>query len=588
MIVSCSGRKTSVRIEQYTDPTYVTGIAVYQDFLFCATKGGLVRWNQERKDFTIFTTADGLPSNILTDIVVDGKERLWVSSREGIGMYENDTWKTFGIADGLPSTDIADLSVDNDGILWVATADGAARFERGKFKLLAEKGSPGRMKIACIYFDRGNNLWLGTEGRGIFMKLKGEWNVTNTRNGLTANGATVITQAWDLRMWAGSWVGISSWDGIGWNMYQSLEEMGAVEARYMTSTNQRTWYFTTNGVHSSHGDDWEHFTKDKGLLSNDVTAGYVVSDELIYVGTSEGCSVIDHGSIENYVIPNRPIGSNFISIVFDDRGRGWIGTWETGPCLYDSGYWTSLSGEGSANLKTVRSTVFSPDGGIFFNTAAGIVFYKDRTWKTYTRDNGLSGDDVRCGIYDRKGWYWVGTATGICTFKDGVWKRYRSIHGLPSEDAWACGIDSTGTVWFATTGGIVSFADNNTLLDWTPETGLESVDARSLHIRDSKVYIGTSAGNLLVYDGKQWDVYSNRFLKTEKTILTITSEPSGALWLGTDGDGIIYVGDGRTTKYDMSDGLPSNFVRALDYHDGKIWAACYGGLATLEYAPGVK
>jgi len=581
LFFSCSGKNISVNITQYTDPSYVTGIAKYNGFLYCATKGGLVKWDLSTKEYTIITTADGLPSNILTDVIVDGENRLWVGSREGLGMFNGNSWKIYGISNGLPSPEINDLSVDKSGILWIGTADGAASFERGSFKLLAEKGSPGRKIINCIYFDRGSNIWIGTEKSGIYFTMDGVWNNSGKSKGLSGNSSRVITQSWDFRIWSSSWAGIMVWDGAGWLNYPSFEKMGTVEARYLTSTNERLWFFTANGVYSSRGSDLIQFTEDQGLISNDITAGLVESDKKIYVGTANGLSIIDDGIIENYVIPNRPVGNNCISISIDDRNRVWLGTWETGLSLYDSGYWTLLTGNELNNLSTVRSTIFGTDGMIAFNTVNGVVFYKDGNWEIYTRKDGVSGNDVRCGVFDKEGRYWAGTSSGICYFENGRWKRFRKVHGLPSEDAWACGIDTKGTVWFGTTEGIVSFNDNK-INDRTPEIGSEMLDVRSMLVKDDKIYFGTNTGNLIVYDGDKWDIYGNNYLDTEKGILTITSEPSGALWFGTYGDGIIRLEDGKVTKINMSDGIPFDFVRSIEFSNGILWAACYGGVAKIE------
>jgi len=581
LFFSCSGQNISGKITQYTDPSYITGIVKYNGFLYCATKGGLVKWNLSTKEYTIITTDDGLPSNILTDVIADGKNRLWVGSHEGLGMFDGTSWKIYGISHGLPSLEINDLAVDKSGKLWTGTADGAASFEGSRFKLLAEEGSPGRKIINCIYFDRGSNIWIGTDRSGIYFTLDGVWKNSGKTSGLSGNSSDVITQSWDFRIWSASWAGIVVWDGTGWLNYPSFENMDTGEARYLTSTNERLWFFTANGVYSLRGSDLIQFTTDQGLISNNVTTGLVESDKKAYIGTADGLSIIDDGIIENYVIPNKPVGSNYISLSIDNRNRVWLGTWETGLSLYDSGYWTLLTGKDPNTLATVRSTIFGPDGIIAFNTVNGVVFYKDESWEIYTRKDGVSGDDVRCGVFDKKGRYWAGTSSGICYFDNGRWKRFRKLHGLPSEDTWACVIDSKGTVWFGTTEGIVSFADDK-INDRTSEIDYGEIDVRSMLVKDDKIYFGTNSGNLIVYNGDTWDIYSNKYLKTDKGILTITSEPTGALWLGTYGDGVIRLENGKTTKFTMSDGLPFDFVRSIEFRDGILWAACYGGVAKIE------
>ncbi len=580
LFYSCSGQNISGKITQYTDPSHITGLAKYNDFLYCATKGGLVKWDLLKEEYTIITTANGLPSNILTDVIVDEENRLWVSSLEGLGMFNGTKWEIYGLSNGLPSIEINDLALDRSGKLWVGTADGAAFLERGHFKLLEDEGSPGRKKINYIYFDRGNNIWIGTE-QNIYYTMDNVWKCSGREHGLSTGSVETLTQSWDLSIWTASRLGINVWDGGGWVYYSSFENMGTVDVRYLTSTNQRLWVFTANGVYSLRGSDLIQFTKEQGLISNNVTTGLVESDNKIFVGTADGLSIINDGIIKNYAIPNKPVGSNFISISTDEQNRVWLGTWEAGLSLYDSGYWTLLTDMDTNILSTVRSTVFGPDSTIAFNTTSGVAFYKKGIWEIYTRNDGVSGNDVRCGVFDNKGRYWAGTSTGICYFEHGVWKRFRKLNGLPSEDTWSCGVDSKDNVWFGTTDGVVSFVDDK-IYDRTSETGFEKPDVRSIHVRDDMIYFGTNDGNLMVYNGDKWDIYSNKYLKTNKGILTITSDSSGALWLGTYGDGIIRINDGKVAKLTMSDGLPFDFVRSIEFCDGILWAACYGGVAKIE------
>ena len=139
MLLSCSKDKISVIVTQYTDPVNITGIAPYKDAIYCSTKGGLVKWELPERKYTVYTTIDGLPSNILNDVIVDKEERLWIGSMDGIVMFDGKVWKRYGLSHGLPSVEINDLGLDKNGVLWVATAAGIASFEQSKFKQLRNK-----------------------------------------------------------------------------------------------------------------------------------------------------------------------------------------------------------------------------------------------------------------------------------------------------------------------------------------------------------------------------------------------------------------------------------------------------------------
>ncbi|MFC1650485.1 two-component regulator propeller domain-containing protein [Candidatus Latescibacterota bacterium] len=581
LLLSCSGRDIPVEITQYTDSSDVTGIAQLDNYIYCSTKGGLVKWDLSSFEYTIITTADGLTSNILTDIVIDSEDRIWVSSYEGLSMFNGTSWEGLGISDGLPSVEINSLSLDDTGNVWVSTQDGAAYFDKGSFKLLAEPGSPGRRKINDVFFDKGNNLWISTEEFGIFFKIDGIWTHTDQKKGIHDSTANFVAQSWDLTIWCGSDNGIFTFDGVGWHFYPSLSSFGAALANKITSSNRKLWFFTYNGVHASYGGEWTNYTTDDGLITNNATTGLVVSDTKAYVGTDNGLSIIENENIINLNIPNTPVGNNFISISVDDSGKLWFGTWESGINLYDSEFWTTLTGKNPSDIATVRSIVFGADGTKVFNTTNGVIINKDRDWKKYTRRSGISGNDVRCGVFDKQGRYWIGTSAGISRMEKGRWRTVRAVHGLPSEDIWSCGVDSDDTVWFGTKKGIVSFSGDE-FIDRTSEIGLDDVDVRSIHVMDDKIFFGTNSGNLIVYENQEWDVFSNGYLDTNKPILSIESDPNGVLWLGTMGDGIIRLENGKSSKIKKSDGLPYDFVRSVAYSDGALWAACYGGLAKID------
>ena len=120
------------------------------------------------------------------------------------------------------------------------------------------------------------------------------------------------------------------------------------------------------------------------------------------------------------------------------------------------------------------------------------------------------------------------------------------------------------------------------LSDRTSEVGLGEIDVRSLGVQDGRILFGTESGQLIEYNNGSWDVYSSRYLGTDKGIYAIAVSPDGSTWFGTNGDGIIGFENGKKITITIEDGLPSNYVRALAVSGNSLWAACYGGTAEIK------
>ncbi|NBB76059.1 MAG: hypothetical protein GVY02_01660, partial [Bacteroidetes bacterium] len=72
------------------------------------------------REWTTFTTADGLPSDKISTIRIDG-DRVWIGTDKGLAIYENGEFTVLTTEDGLShdyimSIDISELT----GEVWIA------------------------------------------------------------------------------------------------------------------------------------------------------------------------------------------------------------------------------------------------------------------------------------------------------------------------------------------------------------------------------------------------------------------------------------------------------------------------------------
>lgn len=259
-----------------------------------------------------------------------------------------------------------------------------------------------------------------------------------------------------------------------------------------------------------------------GMAHGGAKAFLTARDSTLWVGTKGGClmhygrdgelmHVMSQGS------DGQPLGKVY-AIVEDRDGTLWIATRETG-------------------LLAVRGA----------DTARPSI-------KRYRAGRsgacGLSSNDVQDLILDRGGRLWAATYGGGVEIgipdSDGI-TFISAGNGSLEYPVRQCGKmrqlaeDRDGRIWGATTEGLVC-------MDFDP---------------------GTKTLNTTVYrhdDGNPASVPAN-------DILCVHADPSGQIWLGTLGGGLAHhLGGGRFEHFQVSDGLPSDYVQGLaSDSNGNIW-----------------
>lgn len=73
--------------------------------LWIGTNDGLNYFDRKTNAFTVYTTKEGLPNDVIFGILEDSKKNLWISTNKGISQFNTTTkkFKNYGIADGLQS-----------------------------------------------------------------------------------------------------------------------------------------------------------------------------------------------------------------------------------------------------------------------------------------------------------------------------------------------------------------------------------------------------------------------------------------------------------------------------------------------------
>src|SRR5260370_8163278 len=75
-----------------------------------------------------YTTADGLPRDLILRIVRDSHGFLWFCTADGLSRFNGYEFTTYGVEHGLSNPRVNDLIETRSGVFWVATENGISRF----------------------------------------------------------------------------------------------------------------------------------------------------------------------------------------------------------------------------------------------------------------------------------------------------------------------------------------------------------------------------------------------------------------------------------------------------------------------------
>jgi hypothetical protein len=132
---------------------------------------GVWKYDPAKKNWTQFTTKDGLGDDCAYALAFDGQNRLWVGHlNHGVSVYNGDKWRNYGLLDGPLGDRVFAIAVSpKDGDVWIATDMGLARYseKRQDWDYYTRASGLPSDQIQCIAFDAGGQLYAGTQCDGI-------------------------------------------------------------------------------------------------------------------------------------------------------------------------------------------------------------------------------------------------------------------------------------------------------------------------------------------------------------------------------------------------------------------------------------
>ncbi|MEG2805152.1 two-component regulator propeller domain-containing protein [Stenotrophomonas sp.] len=162
-----------------------------------------------------FTTADGLPSNAVHAAVQDRHGYLWFATEDGLARFDGRHFRVWQREQGLVGTVLTRLVLDEQDRLWMGTAQGAVmRMSADRMHIEDVIGARGAA-ISALLPDAAGGLWFGVRGAGVFhlqaSRHLRHYLPTARGDGVPAGDVEHLVHAADGGVWVGTGRGLALW-----------------------------------------------------------------------------------------------------------------------------------------------------------------------------------------------------------------------------------------------------------------------------------------------------------------------------------------------------------------------------------------
>ena len=526
--------------------------------------------------------------------------------------YRIDTWTT---ENGLPQNVVTDIAQTRDGFLWLSTFGGLVRFDGATMHVFTTINAPGmrssRLSGGLLETPDGA-LWVNTEGHGVIRYLSGAFTTYGEADGHSEDRHPHALCRGRPRR----------------HRYRTRDvPMGrhAIRAAHHRQTGGRrsasntissidsaaVWYRDAEGIHRIDGGRVTRTLP--GLnprrLFEDRTGR-------IWMETQERrLQSVTPDGVSRIYGPEDGVGRTVTISVSDDReGNVWFGSRAGGGLFrFDGRRFTHYSTADGLPSDNVGRVFQDREGTRWVPTEAGLARLTLRSMTSYSSADGLEVDNSYPIFQDSRGDVLIGGWQGLTRYRDGSFTPVSREFGVAGENVTALAEDREGAVWVGTWGmgvrrvkdGIITAYPSGPLVDgairailrairslvrridlsrfrdgaFSAAPGYTGGDVHALfEDRAGTLWIGTDSG-LVRYRGGTFTGLRSGAGLAGGPVRAIHEDRDGTLWLGTYDSGLFRFRDGRFTRYTARDGLFANGAfQIIEDNQERFWISSNSGI----------
>ncbi|MBI4660030.1 MAG: hypothetical protein HY735_14415, partial [Verrucomicrobia bacterium] len=368
---------------------------------------GITRY--DGKTCVNFTTADGLPTQEVRQVLVGLDGTLWISSMRGLIHYDPDTFTTLTTRDGLSEARVNKIIRSRQGGLWFATGlfspGSVFYFDHVRVIDLGAKLGLQTKRVQDLWEDSRGALWIATRDVGLW-----RWDNTNAVGVFTneSREVTSVLMEKEPTLWVGTGEGLWRLDGPD-HFTQFTEKDGLPPASfvsYMARGRDGTLWmatvpfnnaFTTGDLVQYDGRKFVTQSRNYGI--DDAAVGQIspCPDGTVWVATSKGIIRIKDGTVSRFTTAEGLANSDGMGVHATPDGHVYFATFG-GVSHYDGVTWANLDKRDGLVDNTVVSVCPGDGGEIWFGGDGGVTRYRPNTVAPIARIIGVFTDQLRTNL----------------------------------------------------------------------------------------------------------------------------------------------------------------------------------------------
>lgn len=563
--------------------------------------------------FRNLSTADGLPSSEVYNIIKDRNGYLWFGTDNGLSRYDGYEFENFGPQEGLKNNVIFHSFEDSEGQLWFNSLGGDIYIYKDgeirpyRFNYIIADYRKNYVAPGFFQVDRDGNLLMSLAGKGV-LKISqfGEDELWGSDHGgpliIEDGGMTVSAfcnnyneptnkKYTELRREYYVSAALFFNDGVQFEKnYELLDQLGYSNSEiirfnkgeYLSMTNCHLVYYKDFNVEWVMGRECP------------VTFLTAVSNGEVFTSHTEGKGArryknIDAVKKEEYEVVLEDYSVS--DVYLDEKGTYWFSTLEHG-VFYTPNINVKVYDK-VAGLKNqiILGLAVKNEKELYFSDLSGnisLLNFKEN--KIQVLPSSDQRNPLFCLLYDnQRETLWSG-ARPLRYYRDGTW---RSISDSLFSKGPIEGVETMKFLQLSKDQKVIQGAYYRGFQLFDAEHGIFQMDSRSegytertfviTEDQDGKQWLGNSKG-LFYYENGGAVPADTTITAFNIRVEDIATNADNTLIIGTKGNGVLFWNGKYIQSFTEDEGLCSNMIEHICVDDNnKIWVGTLNGISVIDY-----